>query len=71
MCGIDQTGVTGLNLFVINIDWNDKILDVSFMSNLKNTFVVKVWMLSIPIIQNCTVILKKNGMSGPSALLSK
>ena len=34
-CELDQNGITGLNLFELNIDDNSKITNVSFMQNLK------------------------------------
>ena len=34
-CGIDQNGITGLNLIELDATCNDKIKNVSFMSNLK------------------------------------
>ena len=34
-CGIDQNGILGLDLFELNIEKNNKIVDVKFMKNLK------------------------------------
>src|SRR5271154_4121388 len=34
-CGVDQSGICGLDLSKLNASFNDKIKDVSFMSSLK------------------------------------
>ena len=35
-CGIGQNGIIGLNLVQLDIDDNNKITNVSFMTSLKN-----------------------------------